>query len=161
MSTTFLAPSLIDQGYTGATGTTPYKPATAQQVATLQDLYNNSPAAGVSRTVSASATVININFDGTMNNGAFPLPGESPTNIFELTRLQREVGDPDNTIYLPGVGAQTVEAGTPGANGNTSPSKLDSLPSNAGPIANGILEDAYFRLTSQVGRISTKGVRVI
>ena len=30
MPATYLAPSLIDQGYTGATGTTPYKPATAR-----------------------------------------------------------------------------------------------------------------------------------
>jgi hypothetical protein len=30
MPTIYLAPNLQDQGYTGATGTTPYKPATTQ-----------------------------------------------------------------------------------------------------------------------------------
>ena len=111
-SPAYLAPTLQDQGYTGATGTTPYKPATTQQVNALQDLYNNSPTANAQQVVSATATVININFDGTKNNGQFPASGEASTNVFELTRLQREVSNPNNTIYLPGVGAQTVPTGT-------------------------------------------------
>ena len=157
MPTPYLAPTLKDQGYTGATGTTPYKPATTQQVYALQGLYNNSPAANAPQVVSTTATVININFDGTKNNGDFPASGEASTNVFELTRLQREVSNPSNTIYLPGVGSQTVPTGTLDANGNpapgSSPSNWDSIPFNAGDIANSIVEDAYFRLTTRVATI--------
>jgi predicted RNA-binding protein with TRAM domain len=157
MPTPYLAPTLQDQGYTGATGTTPYKPATTQQVDTLQSLYNNSPVANAPQVVSATATVININFDGTKNNGEFPAPGETSTNVFELARLQREAGNPNNTIYLPGVGAQTVPVGTLDANGNpapgSSPSNWDSIPFNAGDVANSIVKDAYTQLTDRVGAI--------
>jgi hypothetical protein len=159
-NTFYLAPSLKDQGYTGATGTTPYKPADTQQLDALQNLYNNSPAANAPQVVSPTATVININFDGTKNNGQFPAEGESATNVFELTRLQREVSNPNNTIYLPGVGAQTVPTGTFDVNGNpvsgSSPSNWDSIPFNAGDIANGIVKDAYTQLTDRVGAILTE-----
>ena len=112
MPTTYLAPNLKDQGYTGATGTTPYKPANTQQVDALRNFYNNSPVANAPQVVSATAIVININFDGTKNNGEFPAPGESSTNIAKLSNLQKETNGVDNTIYLPGVGAQTVPTGT-------------------------------------------------
>jgi PIN domain nuclease of toxin-antitoxin system len=157
MPTPYLAPTLKDQGYTGATGTTPYKPATTQQVDTLQGLYNNSPVANAPQVVSATATVININFDGTKNNGQFPAPGESPTNISQLTDLQIQANGEKNTIYLPGVGAQTVPAGTLDANGNpapgSSPSNWDSIPFNAGDVANGIVDQAYKRLTTRISAI--------
>jgi hypothetical protein len=153
----YLASLLKDQGYTGATGTTPYKPANTQQVEALQELYNNSPAANAPQVVSSTATVININFDGTKNNGQFPAEGESPTNIAQLTDLQIKANGEKNTIYLPGVGAQTVPAGTLDANGNpasgSSPSNWDSIPFNAGDVANSIVEDAYFRLTIRVNSI--------
>lgn len=57
--TTYLAPQLIDQGYIGATGTTPYRLATASQFSQLQSNYNFSFAGRVLRTVSSSATVTN------------------------------------------------------------------------------------------------------
>lgn len=41
MTEPYLAPSLKDQGYTGATGTTPYKPASQQQLGELQAAYNS------------------------------------------------------------------------------------------------------------------------
>jgi hypothetical protein len=83
-----LASSLVDKGYTGVTGNTPYKPATPEQAATLQNIYNDKSVTTVPRTVSANAISLNVNFDGTHNNGAYPAVGESPTNIFELSKLQ-------------------------------------------------------------------------
>jgi Uncharacterized alpha/beta hydrolase domain (DUF2235) len=157
MPTPYLAPTLKDQGYTGATGTTPYKPATTQQVDALQSLYNNSPVANAPQVVSATATVININFDGTKNNGEFPASGESATNVYELSKLQMDANGKANTIYLPGVGAQTVPIGTLNANGypapGSSPSSWDSIPFNAGDVAIGNVEDAYKRLSNRVESI--------
>jgi hypothetical protein len=111
MPTPYLAPTLQDQGYTGATGTTPYKPATTQQVDVLQGLYSNSPATNAPQVVSATAMVININFDGTKNNGQFPAPGEASTNVFNLTRLQREAGNPNDTSLQAQNLIGTIESG--------------------------------------------------
>jgi hypothetical protein len=36
-----LASSLVDMGYTGVTGNTPYKPATPAQTTTLQSITND------------------------------------------------------------------------------------------------------------------------
>jgi hypothetical protein len=36
-----LASSLIDKGYAGVTGSTPYKPATPEQTAALQSITND------------------------------------------------------------------------------------------------------------------------
>lgn len=153
----YLAPSLKDKGYTGSTGTTPFRPATGSQLENLQDLYANSPVKAAPTVISATATVLNINFDGTQNNGNFTAPGESATNVYKLAQLQSKAIGEENTIYLPGVGAQTAPAGTTLPNGNpapgSSPSNWDSIPSNAGKIANSILEDAYSRLTARVNVI--------
>ena len=99
--TTYLAQSLIDQGYTGATGTTPYRPATTGQLALLQSLYNQSLAGQASSTASSSAIHININFDGTQNNGTFTAPGESSTNVWSLSELQKLAGDQSNIRAYP------------------------------------------------------------
>ena len=154
-ATTYLAPKLKDEGYTGSTANTPYKPANPDQLARLQDVQANAPV--VSRVISPNAIVLNINFDGTQNNGAFPAPGESSTNVYKLSQLQAKANGDANTIYLPGVGAQTAPSGTLLPSGNldpaSMPSKWDSIPSNAGKIANNILEDAYFQLTTRVQAI--------
>ena len=155
--TPYLAPVLKDMGYTGVTGTTPYKPASEQEVAALQDLYSNSPVSNLAPTVSAAATVININFDGTQNNGQFPAPGESSTNVAKLSKLQEQTNGIANTLYLPGVGSQTLPSGTQDSNGNpapgSSPSKLESLPLVAGNIANDIIDRAYKQLSDRVQSI--------
>ncbi len=157
MATTYIAPTLKDQGYTGASGTTPYKPPTATQQGTLQDLSTNAAVTGVPRTVATNATVLNINFDGTQNNGQFPAKGEVPTNVSQLSDLQVKANGSANTIYMPGVGAQTKPSDAKDANGNPAPgsnaSSWDSLPSNAGKISNSILADAYQQLSDRVRAI--------
>lgn len=82
-SAPYLALSLKDQGYTGATGTTPYRPATPDQVGTLQEQYSHSFTSSAPVVVPRKTVVLSFNFDGTQNNGAFPAPGESPTNVHE------------------------------------------------------------------------------
>ncbi|TXT37571.1 MAG: putative histidine secretory acid phosphatase [Comamonadaceae bacterium] len=156
--TTYIAQTLIDQGYTGATGTTPYKPATAGQITQLQNIYNKSFAGQVTGTASTNAIHININFDGTQNNGKILLPGDvSETNVWKLSDLQRNAGDQRNTIYESGIGAQTVKSGTLDANGNpapgSSPSDWESTPWKAGEVGNAILDSAYKRLTARVAAI--------
>jgi hypothetical protein len=47
--TTYLAPTLVDQGYTGATGNTPFKPATAGQITQLRHIDNQSFAGQANR----------------------------------------------------------------------------------------------------------------
>jgi hypothetical protein len=94
MTEPYLAPSLKDQGYTGATGTTPYKPASQQQLGELQAAYNSTPVVPV--VVPPASNVLSINFDGTHNNGNYPAieKGESPTSIYQLSELQRgSIGD--------------------------------------------------------------------
>jgi hypothetical protein len=114
----YLIQALIDAGYTGATGSTPYQSSTAQQVATLQAQYANA-LNGQTLAASAPGTVqININFDGTQNNRDFPdtANGEVMTNVGQLAGLQAGVGDPErfaNTIYMPGIGARTSADGSP------------------------------------------------
>lgn len=49
---------LQTQGFTGATGSTPYKPATPEQAATLQNIYNDKSVTTVPRTVSPNATAL-------------------------------------------------------------------------------------------------------
>ena len=58
MTTTrpYLARSLQQSGYTGTTGTTPYKPATADQINGLQDACNG-PAKNAPPVVASNATV--------------------------------------------------------------------------------------------------------
>lgn len=116
-STPYLAPSLKDRGYTGATGTTPYRPATPDQVRTLQEQYNNSFTSSAPVVTPGKTVVLSFNFDGTQNNGVFPAPGESSTNVHELYKLQLQENGKDNTFYYPGIGAQTLPTGTLDANG--------------------------------------------
>ena len=139
----YLTQALIDAGYTGATGSTPYQLSTAQQVTTLQTQYANA-LSGQTLTTSAPGTVqININFDGTQNNRSYPAEGEVMTNIGQLAGLQAGIGNPErfaNTIYMPGVGAQISADG--------SPSNWESTPWKAGENANSIINNAYDQLVS-------------
>lgn len=156
-TTPYLAPALKDQGYTGVTGTTPYKPPTDAQLGALKDAYYNSPNAPY--VISTNAVVINVNLDGTQNNGAYPKPGESPTNVYRLWRLQNEA-NPDtkeNNLYYPGVGAQKVDSDTKLENGapapGSSPSNWESTPIKAGAIANEIVQRAYVDVVKRVEAI--------
>ena len=150
----YLAPDLKQEGYVGVTGRTPYKPMSDAGVHNLQKLYSQPPLYGVERVVQSRATVINIHMDGTQNNGWFPAPGESPTNVFRIAQLHENLYGRQNTIYLPGVGAPQ---GTPGADQPEKPaSKQDSMPGAAGPIAKGIVLDAYKRLSDRVREIRTQ-----
>ena len=150
-NTPYLASGLKQEGFTGVTGTTPYKPVSPEGVQALQNLYNNPPIQTVKPVISAGAQVININLDGTQNNGDFPATGESPTNVFELSKLHAQTYGKDNTIYLPGVGAPQ---GTPGAATPSVPaSNWDSINRNAAPIANAIVSRAYDLLISRVAEI--------
>jgi hypothetical protein len=151
--------SLQAQGFTGATGSTPYKPATAEQAATLQSIYNDKSVTTVPRTVSSNATAINVNFDGTHNNGLYPAKGgESPTNIYELSKLQKAATGELNTIYMSGVGAQTAPAdtlnpltGNPAAEADIS--YWQALPMNAGAAATNIVNDAFVKLETRINAI--------
>lgn len=155
MTTSYIAPILVENGYTGTTGTTPYRTSNSAQVSTLQNLYA-SALAGQTITKSTGAVQINLNFDGTQNNRDYPdeINGESQTNVASLYDLQRNTPNKDNTFYFSGIGAQTVDTGTLLANGNpdprSSPSNLQSTPWRAGELGNEILEDAYQRLTRRV-----------
>lgn len=80
----YLAPSLKEQGYIGVTGMTPHRPATTEQVQTLQQQYQNSFIPNASYIAPANATTLSFNFDGTKNIGAFPEVGESSTNVYQL-----------------------------------------------------------------------------
>lgn len=42
MADPYIAAALIDLGYVGATRTTPYRPATTEQIGALQNLYGNA-----------------------------------------------------------------------------------------------------------------------
>jgi len=142
--------ALIDAGYTGATGSTPYQSSTAQQVVALQAQYANA-LNGHALTASALGTVqININFDGTQNNRDFPdtAKGEVMTNVGRLAGLQASVGDPErfaNTLYMPGVGAKASVGG--------SPNNWESTPWQAGEIGNSIINNTYDQLVSRVTAI--------
>lgn len=147
----YLAPSLQQEGFIGTTGTTPYKPVSQETIQTLRALHDRPPVQNVNPVISPNAQVININLDGTQNNGWFPASGESPTNAFRLSQQHIGAFGDRNTIYLPGVGAPQ---GTPGAPKSDVPaSNWESTPFNAGPIANSIVVDAYSRLTNRVTEI--------
>ncbi len=77
----YLSRELANLGYTGVTGTTPYQPSTAQQVATLRYLYTNALSGRSLTTAAPDAVQLNINFDGTQNNRDFPAEGEEMTNV--------------------------------------------------------------------------------
>lgn len=160
MTTSYIAPILVENGYTGATGTTPHRTSDTTQVSTLQNLYANA-LAGQTITKSNSTVQINLNFDGTQNNRDYPdkKNGESQTNVANLDDLQTRSGNGLNTFYFSGIGAQTVPTGTLLPNGNldpqSSPSNLQSTPWRAGELGNGILEDAYIRLTRRVTTVLT------
>ena len=47
----YLSPSLIADGYTGTTGSTPYKPTTSGQIDTLQSQYGMSFSNVVTRAI--------------------------------------------------------------------------------------------------------------
>ena len=151
------APSLQEMGFDGVTGNTPYRRATPAQVSAIEAEREAARSYPVNRTTSSSATVINVNFDGTHNNGAYPAPGEFPTNVFRLSQLQSQRGDAANTIYLPGPGAQLNPAGAVDANGMplpyTRPSNWDALPMNAGRLLNASAEVAYERVAARVAEI--------
>ena len=147
----YLAPNLKQEGYVGVTGRTPYKPVSDAGVQALQNLCSQPPLHGVQRVVWPGATVINIGLDGTQNNGWFPALGESPTNVFQMSQMQRDAFGEDNTLYFPGVGAPT---GVPGMETpDVQASKLESTPHAAGVIAKKIVADAYDRLTARVREI--------
>lgn len=155
--TPHIAHKLKDLGYVGATGDTPYKLPTPEQLSELQRLYDDKNFTNVPRVVPSNAININVNFDGTHNNGLYPAKGESPTNIHELSKLQRLAlgANPDNTIYMPGVGAQSVPTGTlHPASGNpaleASPSNLKAFPIPAGKEAKEILEKAFRQLEERI-----------
>jgi hypothetical protein len=101
----YLAPFLRQAGFTGVTGSTPYKPVSPEGLQALQNLYYHPPLQGVKPVISPTAEVINVNLDGTQNNGSFPAAGESPTNVFRLSQMQENIYGRPSTIYLPGVGA--------------------------------------------------------
>lgn len=150
-TTPYLAPTLQEQGFTGSTGGTPYKPVSNEGVQALQNLYYQPPLQNVKPTISPNAQVINVNLDGTQNNGWFPAPGESPTNVFRLSQQHMAAFGDRNTIYLPGVGAPQ---GTPGAAKPDVPANnWGSTPFNAGPIANSIVDRAYNQLKDRVAEI--------
>ncbi|MBA3772340.1 MAG: DUF2235 domain-containing protein [Ramlibacter sp.] len=137
----YLALSLIEQGYTGATGTTPYKPATLFQLEQLQSLYGTAFSSAVSQ-APAGTTQLTLNFDGTQNNKNVIKPGESTTNIGNLNELL-----PANRAnYLIGIGADGVVPGSIESN-------LQSTPFNAGPIGQAIVELAYQDLIEMVNRV--------
>ena len=147
----YLAPSLKQEGYVGVTGRTPYKPVSDEGVQVLREIAAGPPLQDMQPTVRPRAIVINVNFDGTQNNGWFPAQGESPTNVFRLSQLHALSFGEENTIYRPGVGAPQ---GTPGADQPDKPaSKQDSMPGAAGPIAKGIVSVAYQRLSERVREI--------
>ena len=133
--------TLMQQGYIGATGTTPYTASSAAQVATLQNQYNSALNG---QTISRSSAIqLTLNFDGTQNNREFLAAGESQTNVASLYLRQREVNE-DNSFYYTGVGAQTVSSDALLPNGNpdprSSPSNLESTPWRAGEIGNEIID---------------------
>ncbi len=73
--TDYLAPVLVQQGYVGSTAGTPYRIATAEQLATLQSLAGTNFNGQVTGT-SGGTIHLNINFDGTKNNKDFvPIGG--------------------------------------------------------------------------------------
>jgi hypothetical protein len=149
--TPYLARSLQQQGFTGVTGSTPYKSVSPEGVQALQSLYYQPPLQNVKPVITNHAEVININLDGTQNNGSFPAPGESPTNVFQLAQQHIRAFGEENTIYRPGVGAPQ---GAPGAAKPDVPaSNWDSMNHNAAPIANAIVLDAYDRLSRRVTEI--------
>jgi hypothetical protein len=155
-----LASSLVSSGYTGVTGNTPYKPATPEQTTTLQNITNDKSVTTVPRTVSSTAISLNVNFDGTHNNGLYPATGESPTNIYRLSELQGNApgADKANTFYLSGVGAQTMPSDavhpvTGNPMNEASPSNWQALPMNAGTAATSILTEAFYKLEARINTI--------
>ncbi len=147
----YLASSLQGEGYIGATGRTPFRPVTGQTLEVLRELYEQPPLHGVQRVIEPGAQVISVLLDGTHNNGWFPAPGESSTNVFQLARHLKEQYGEDNAIYLPGIGAPQ---GMPGAERPDQPAEaVAALPQNAGPIAQSIIERAYESLNNRVQAI--------
>jgi hypothetical protein len=152
-----LANKLKDLGYVGVTGDTPYKLPTPDQLSELRRIYDDKSLTNAPRVVQSTDINLNVNFDGTHNNGLYPAKGESPTNIHELSKLQRlaQGANPDNTIYMPGVGAQTLPTGTIDPKtgrvaDEASPSLWKALPIPAGNEAKAILEKAYDQLKERI-----------
>jgi hypothetical protein len=149
---------LAQLGYTGTTGTTPYRPSSSAQVSALQNQYNNALNGQAIVRPPSTATQITLNFDGTQNNRDFVGEGESPTNVARLAGLTGEGVNP-NSFYYSGIGAQTVPTGTLLPNGNldprSSPSNLQSIPTFgiAGNRGNEIINQAYDDLTIRVAAI--------
>lgn len=134
----YLAPALAGQGYTGATGTTPYKPATATQLEQLQSLYGTA-FSNVVKQAPAGSTQLTLNFDGTQNNRDVVPGGYVATNIGTLNDLL-----PTNRAkYQIGIGADGVVPGSV-------ESDLQSTPFTAGPIGQAIVERAYGQLLTMV-----------
>ena len=81
--------TLMQQGYIGATGTTPYTASSAAQVATLQNQYNSALNG---QTISRSSAIqLTLNFDGTQNIREFLAAGESQTNVASLQGTRGQV----------------------------------------------------------------------
>jgi hypothetical protein len=127
----YIAPSLAQQGYTGSTGSTPYRPATFSQVDQLNALAATSFSNLVTR-APAGAVQLTLNFDGTQNNRDAVKTGEKSTNIDRIDSLLPQ----GQSSYRIGIGAEGVEPGS-------IPSNLQSTPFTAGSIGQAILEKAY------------------
>ena len=93
---TYIAPILQQQGYIGATGTTPYQGSSAAQVSTLQNQASNALVGQTITQASAGRTQLSVNFDGTQNNSAYVPSAEFQTNVANLFERQQRGGNPLN-----------------------------------------------------------------
>ena len=159
MPTPYLAPSLISQGYSGASGRTPNSLLSSSELGTLQHQYSNALAGQTITRANSGAIHLNINFDGTQNNRDFVKPeeGDWKTNVGSLAGLMENGGDRANTFYRSGIGAQTERSDAVNENGvplpGSSPSNLESLPSKAGEIGSQIVADTYDRLVQRIAQL--------
>ena len=156
---TFLAPELVQLGYTGVTGTTPHTTSTAAQVQTLQSQSVNALTGQTIARTSIGVIHLNVNFEGTQNNRDYVAAGESQTNIASLQTLQANATGVRNSFYYTGVGAQTVPTGTLLPNGNLDPQSstrlFESTPGLAGDKGNAIIVRAYDEITDRIAAIRT------
>ncbi|WP_302174619.1 cadherin-like domain-containing protein [uncultured Hydrogenophaga sp.] len=132
-------------GYLGATGNTPYKGSSQDQLVALQAAYSGGLNVGALQSTSAQAVHLNVLLDGTQNNREFVAPGESPTNVGTLADLIERAGQGRNTIYVPGIGAQLTPDGAP--------SNWQSTPGNAGVNGQQIIERTYQNIAERIAEI--------
>lgn len=137
----YLDPELRDDGYTGSTAGTPYKPATTTQLLQLQSLYGTS-FAGLVTAGGTGSVQLAFNFDGTQNDRKSVKPGEEETNVAFLDQLAL---DQTRTYYVRGIGTDGVKPGS-------LESDLQSTPFSAGAIGQQKVEEAYAALQTMVAR---------